>query len=112
MFLATGQAWYFAPAGLVEWRQLSAQTDRIQSLRFGDFDRDGRTDVLTKHGSAIVVSWGGISDWEPINESGHSVNDYSSRRTQPGRVTGSPFFVNTIARMRAGSVLLALPETA
>ena len=30
----------------------------------------------------------------------------------PGIVTGSPFFVNTIARMRHGAVLLALPDTA
>ena len=77
LFLATGQAWYFAPAGVAEWRLLSAKTERISPLRFGDFDRDGRTDVLTKHGSGIVVSWGGLSEWEQINESGHPVDDYA-----------------------------------
>ena len=100
LFLATGQAWYFSPAGIAEWRQLNAQTDLIQSLRFGDFDRDGRTDVLTKHGSAIVVSWGGLSNWEQVNESGHSVNDYAigdfdgDRRSDIFYANGSQWFVS------------------
>ncbi len=59
LFLATGAAWYFAPAGNAEWRFLNAQTDGIGSLLFGDFDADGRTDVFTQHGSHWDVSWGG-----------------------------------------------------
>ena len=100
LFLATGQAWYFSPAGKVEWRLLSAKTDQLESLRFGDFDRDGRTDVLTKHGIAIVVSWGGLSDWEGINESGHSVDDYAigdfdgDRRSDIFYANGSEWFVS------------------
>ena len=100
IFLATGQAWYFAPAGLSAWRLLSAKTDPIQPLRFGDFDRDGRTDVLTKHGSAIVVSWGGLSDWEQVNESGHSVHDYAigdfdgDRRSDIFYADGNEWFVS------------------
>jgi hypothetical protein len=37
-------------------------------LKFGDFDGDGRTDVLGKNGADLVVSWGGVSDWEKVNE--------------------------------------------
>ena len=34
------------------------------SLRFGDFDGDGRTDVLRALGTWIQVSWAGISPWQ------------------------------------------------
>ncbi len=71
LFLATGAAWYYAPAGKAEWRYLNAQTDQIGTLLFGDFDADGRTDVFTQHdGSVWNVSWGGASRWEAINGSG------------------------------------------
>ena len=67
LFLATGKAWYYSPAGIGEWRFLNAQTDGIGSLLFGDFDGDGRADVFTQHGSDWVVSWGGASKYEKIN---------------------------------------------
>jgi hypothetical protein len=71
LFLATGAAWYYAPAGQAEWRYLNAQTDKINTLLFGDFDADGRTDVFTQHGgSKWDVSWGGATRWETINGSG------------------------------------------
>jgi len=70
LFLATGAAWYYAPAGIAEWRFLNAQTDGINNLLFGDFDGDGRTDVFTQHGYNWDVSWGGASQWEKINVSG------------------------------------------
>jgi hypothetical protein len=68
LFLATGAAWYYSPAGKAEWRYLNGgKTDRIDSLLLGDFDGDGRTDVLSLRGGQLVVSWGGISDWEVLN---------------------------------------------
>jgi hypothetical protein len=71
LFLATGAAWYYAPAGQAEWRFLNAQTDTLDTLLFGDFDADGRTDVFTQHGgNRWDVSWGGASQWEMINGSG------------------------------------------
>lgn len=71
LFLATGAAWYYAPAGKAEWRYLNAQTDKLSTLLFGDFDADGRTDVFTQHGgNKWDVSWGGASRWETINGSG------------------------------------------
>ena len=76
LFLATGAAWYFAPAGKAEWRFLNAQTAEIGSLLFGDFDGDGRTDVFTQMGDDWMVSWGGISPWEKINESRWRMTDF------------------------------------
>ncbi|MGD9850861.1 MAG: FG-GAP-like repeat-containing protein [Nitrospirales bacterium] len=67
LFLATGMAWHYAPAGIAEWRFLNAQTDGIGSLLFGDFDADGRTDVFTQRGLDWLVSWAGASPWEKIN---------------------------------------------
>ena len=67
LFLATGAAWYYAPAGQTEWRYRNPRTETIGGLLFGDFDGDGRTDVLGKNGSDLMVSWGGASEWERIN---------------------------------------------
>ncbi len=76
LFLATGAAWYYAPAGKAEWRFINAKTEKIGDLLFGDFDADGRTDVFTLHGANWEVSWGGSSKWEKINESADPIGDY------------------------------------
>lgn len=78
LFLATGAAWYYAPEGKAEWRFLNAQADGIDRLRFGDFDGDGRTDVLTQHGRNWDVSWGGASKWEKINVSPEALSDFAT----------------------------------
>jgi len=68
IFLATGAAWFYSPAGKAGWVYLNGgKTDNIKDLLFGDFDGDGRTDVLGINGSNLMVSWGGISDWEVLN---------------------------------------------
>lgn len=77
LFLATGSAWYYAPAGNAEWRFLNAQPQTIDNLLFGDIDGDGRTDVLMKNGQDWFVSWGGISPWQKINESDGPISDYA-----------------------------------
>ena len=84
-FLATGAAFYYAPAGKFEWRLLaSGRTDRIQrnvagvavmNLLFGDFDDDGRTDVVGKNGANLMVSWGGASEWEPLRPVSAPIED-------------------------------------
>ena len=63
LFLATGQAWYFSPAGIVEWRYLSAQTERVDAVKFGiSMVTAGRTSlygvtaISTSHGAACRVS--------------------------------------------------------
>jgi hypothetical protein len=75
LFLATGQAWYFAPAGAAEWRFLSAKTETLANLLFGDFDGDGRTDVIAKNGNDVMVSWGGVSDWQNLNSTAAQITD-------------------------------------
>ena len=77
LFLATGAAWYYAPAGNAEWRFINAQTEKTDNLLFGDFDGDGRTDVFTQHGDNWDVSWGGASKWETINHSGARMKDFA-----------------------------------
>jgi hypothetical protein len=67
LFLATGEGWYYSPSGSVAWRFLSNKTETLDQLLFGDFDGDGRTDVVTIHGGTLVVSWGGVSEWEVLN---------------------------------------------
>lgn len=46
LFLATGAGWYYSTAGKAEWRFLSTKMETIEHLLFGDFDGDGRTDVV------------------------------------------------------------------
>lgn len=67
MFLATGAAWYFSPGGAREWRYLSGNEAPLSFLRFGDFDGDGRTDVVGVSAGKILVSWGGVSNFEVLN---------------------------------------------
>ena len=68
LFMATGAAWYYSPAGKWDWRFLSAKTETNDQLLFGDFDGDGRTDVVTIDSlGRLMVSWGGVSDWELLN---------------------------------------------
>jgi hypothetical protein len=67
LFLATGVAWYYSPAGAREWRFLNAAPDTVDQLMFGDFDGDGRTDVVGLRNGQLVVSWGGISAFELLN---------------------------------------------
>lgn len=82
LFLATGAAWYYAPAANAEWRFLSAKSDPVNSLLFGDFDGDGRTDVFTQVGDDWMVSWGGRSRWQVLS---NRDNDW----TAPGTGNGS-----------------------
>jgi hypothetical protein len=67
LFLATGAAWYYSPAGKREWRYLNSAPDTIDQLLFGDFDGDGRTDVVGMRNGKLYVSWGGISAFDPLN---------------------------------------------
>jgi hypothetical protein len=67
LFLATGVAWYYSPAGARDWRFLNSAPDTIDQLLFGDFDGDGRTDVVGLRNGQLVVSWGGISAFEVLN---------------------------------------------
>ena len=53
-FLATGQTWWFRSGGR-HWNYLSTSTRRLHEVQLGDFDGDGRCDVMADG----VVSSGG-----------------------------------------------------
>lgn len=103
LFFATGSAWYYAPHAQAEWRFLSAKNETIDRLLLGDFDGDGRTDVATIDAQGhLVVSWGGISDWELLNSavptasiSDLAVGDFNGdRRSDLFYADGSQWFVS------------------
>lgn len=103
LFLATGTAWYFAPAGNAEWRYINAQTEKLDSLLFGDFDGDGRADVFTQRGRDWFVSWGGVSQWEKLNTidrtapiSDFAVGDFDGdRRADIFYANGQQWFISS-----------------
>ena len=108
MFLATGAAWYFSPAGAREWRYLSGNAAPLSFLRFGDFDGDGRTDVVGVSGGRILVSWGGASTFEVLNSApaagmfitdlavGQFVSDFpGDRRDDLFYANGASWFVSS-----------------
>jgi len=81
-------------------RFLSAKTQTIDQLLFGDFDGDGRTDVFTQIGNVWMVSWGGISPWQKINESTARMKDFAigdfvgDRRSDVFFARGDQWFVS------------------
>ena len=105
LFLATGAAWYFSPAGAREWRYLSGNPAPLSLLRFGDFDGDGRTDVVGVSGGDLLVSWGGVSNWERLNTApgfitdlavGKFVSDFpGDRRDDLFYANGTSWFVSS-----------------
>jgi len=90
LFLATGAAWYYAPAGAAEWRLLSEQTETLNNLLFGDFDADGRTDVFTQVGENWMVSWGGRTPWVRLS---NRHNDWLAPGTGNGSHSMFDFYI-------------------
>lgn len=67
LFFGSGATWWFSSGGTAEWRFLNRKSELASSLRFGDLDADGRTDVIAFHGQDLEVSWAGASRWFPLN---------------------------------------------
>jgi FG-GAP-like repeat len=59
LFLATGTSWWYASAGRREWRFLNDNPTRLSDVGLGDFDGDGKCDVLAVHIPGFVISKGG-----------------------------------------------------
>ncbi|HKV77591.1 MAG TPA: hypothetical protein VJP02_05610 [Candidatus Sulfotelmatobacter sp.] len=66
VFVGTGAAWYFSSGARSEWRFLNRMPEHASELLFGDFDGDGRTDVIALHAGNIDISWGALSSWQTI----------------------------------------------
>jgi FG-GAP-like repeat len=58
-FFATGATWWYSSGGTAAWRYLNTSTRRLSQLNFGDFDDDGRCDVL----AGGMISSGGTGPW-------------------------------------------------
>jgi len=68
IFRTNGKAWYYSAGAASAWRALLDSRLTLSQLRFGDFNGDGRTDVLTAGGGGQWrVSWGGRTQPRPLN---------------------------------------------
>lgn len=68
----TRTPWTTTPDGGTEldaerFVELTVELLRRAYLAFGDFDADGRTDVVGRNAGYLMVSWGGASQWEVLN---------------------------------------------
>jgi hypothetical protein len=61
-----GAEWAYAPGASGAWTRLNGSSYRVSSLAFGDFDGDGRTDVLRPGGARWNVSYEGRGRWETL----------------------------------------------
>lgn len=65
IFLATGNEWFYAPAGR-NWTHFAWSTYRTSQLRFGDFTGDRKTDVFGVVANQWMIVRGGGDSWEPL----------------------------------------------
>ena len=61
LFLATGANWWYSSAGQSQWTFLKDNRDRLDQVGLGDFDGDGKCDVLA--GNPVTISSGGTGEW-------------------------------------------------
>ncbi|MBL8300964.1 MAG: VCBS repeat-containing protein [Rhodanobacteraceae bacterium] len=76
LFLATGVNWWWSPGGKMPWSFLRQDYARLEDVGLGDFDGDGRCDVLT--GNPFRISRGARADWQEM-PGGHGADMQSLR---------------------------------
>jgi hypothetical protein len=57
------------------WTQAIATSDPMSSLRVGDFDGNGVSDVLAQSAGSLQVSWGAMSNWQAIMSTDISISE-------------------------------------
>lgn len=66
LVLMTGMTWWFSSAGVYPWSYLKMDSAVLKDVRLGDFDGDGRCDVLMDAGGGNwMISSGATADWKP-----------------------------------------------
>jgi hypothetical protein len=64
LFLATGANWWYSSGGESQWTFLKADGARLDQVGLGDFDGDGKCDVLA--GNPFNISSGGTGEWTEL----------------------------------------------
>jgi hypothetical protein len=88
LFLATDAAWFVAP-GARNWAPFSTQAIRTSNLRFGDFNLDGKTDIVAGGSGRwrLFTRQAGTDQWINLNSSlsGSIVGTVAADFTGDGR---------------------------
>jgi hypothetical protein len=66
IFLANGKQWLVSTAGSGPFVQVQTSSFRVKDLRFGNFDRDPKTDVMGVVAGKWQFSSGARSSWTPM----------------------------------------------
>jgi hypothetical protein len=68
LFLATGVHWWYSSGAKMHWSYLNAHTERLHQVGLGDFDADGRCDVLAKNTATnqLEIVSGGRGQWTAL----------------------------------------------
>ena len=67
--------WCYNPGATDPQHYLAASSTPRESLRLGDFDGDGRTDVVLSDGASWLISSGGTGTWEVLQASPEPLED-------------------------------------
>ena len=68
LFLATGVSWWYASGGRMNWTYLGPNSERLHQVGLGDFNGDGRCDVVARNaGSGLLeIASGGRTAWTAL----------------------------------------------
>jgi Right handed beta helix region len=86
LILMTGVSWWFSSAGQYPWSFLKADTAVLKDVQLGDFDGDGRCDVIKDSGAGHwMLASGGTADWKPFGYYLAPLNEVRFGRFDPAR---------------------------
>ncbi len=69
LVLMTGVTWWFSSSGIYPWSYLKQDSVVLKDVRLGDFDGDGRCDVLKDAGNGNwMIASGGTADWKAFGD--------------------------------------------
>src|SRR5262249_47185332 len=62
--------WFYSSGGTSPWKPLGVVTgsEPVESLRFGFFDDNDKTDVIRTDGSMVWVSYDGVTPWYGLTQ--------------------------------------------